>query len=396
MERVLKAGIAVIVVFAIALAGFIVGAIFERVQSPSIPMVGQLTSGGSDLPTLVDDVAGIIKKEALEPSSDDSMTAGALSGMLSSLGDPYSSYFDPADYKEFQLDSKGEFFGVGMTLGSQDGTPVVVNVFKGTPAEKAGLEAGDVIVSIDGVRKKNWDIDDVVGRIRGPKGTKVTVEVRRDEAVSTLKFTLTRDRITIPNVMSEMIGKDVGHIRLMQFNERSASEVRDAMSELAGKGARGFILDLRGNPGGLLRSSIEVASLYIQSGVIVRVDERGKPESEEMALGSVATDKPLVLLVDGNSASASEIVAGALQDYKRATLVGEKTYGKGSVQTVRDLRNGGAIKLTTAHYLTPKKRVINKKGVMPDIVVKMAPKMQAAAATDTQLKKAVEVLRGKL
>jgi carboxyl-terminal processing protease len=394
VERVVKAGIAVIVVFAIALAGFIGGAVFERMQSPSISLITGLTSG-SDLPTLVEDVSRIMKADALEPSSDESMTVGAISGMLSSLGDPYASYFDPKDYKEFKLDATGEFFGVGMTLGSQDGTPVVVNVIKDTPAEKAGLKAGDVIYSIDGVHKKNWDIDDVVGRVRGPKGTKVTLVVRRDNADPMLTFTLTRDKITIPNVMSEMIGKDVGHIRLMQFNERAADEVRSTMAELDGKGAKGFILDLRGNPGGLLRSSVEVASLFVESGVIVRVDERGKPETEEMALGSVATDKPLVLLIDGNSASASEIVAGALQDYKRATLVGEKSYGKGSVQTVRDLRNGGAIKLTTAHYLTPKKRVINKKGVTPDVVVKMEPKLQAAAATDTQLKKAAEVLRGK-
>jgi carboxyl-terminal processing protease len=349
----------------------------------------------TDVPGLVGAVQAIIESDALEPSTNDSMTAGAINGLLSSLGDPYAAYFDPKDYKEFQLDSKGEFFGVGMTLGSQDGTPVIVNVFKNTPASRAGIKAGDVIVSVDGVRKKTWDLDDVVSRIRGPQGTKVTVEVRREGTAGTLKFTMTRERIQIPNVMSEMIGKDVGHVRLLQFTEVAATEVKDAIAELDGKGAKGFILDLRGNPGGLLRSSIDVASLFVESGVIVRVDERGKPEEQHMATGGIATSKPVVVLVDGNSASASEIVAGALQDYKRATIVGMKTFGKGSVQTIRDLANGGAVKLTTAHYLTPLKRVINKKGVTPDVVVEMEPKLQADAATDTQLKRAVEVLRGK-
>lgn len=395
MERILKAGIAIVVAFVIALAGFVGGAVFERTQSPSFSTSAGATTEDSALPNLISQVQAIIENDALEPSSDASMTSGALKGLLSSLDDPYAEYYDPDAFAEFRMESKGEFFGVGMTLGSEDGTPVVVTVFKNTPAERAGLKAGDVIVSIDGVKKKPWVLDDVVSRVRGPKDTEVVIEVRREGTKGTLKFTVTRDLITIPNVMTSMIGGDVGHIRLLQFNDNAADELKDAMAELEGKGAKGFILDLRGNPGGLLHSSVEVASLFVESGVIVRVDERGKPEVKEMALGNVATTKPLVLLIDGNSASASEIVAGALQDHKRATLVGEKTFGKGSVQSVLDVSNGGAIKLTTAHYLTPKSRVINKKGVTPDVVVKMEPKLMADEKTDTQLKKAAEVLRGK-
>ena len=182
----------------------------------------------------------------------------------------------------------------------------------------------------------------------------------------------------------------------MSFNEPSADDVRKALAAADKRGAKGYILDLRGNPGGLLSSSIDVASLFVPDGVIVRVDERGKPEKVMNATGGSVTTKPLVVLVDDNSASASEIVAGALQDYGRAVIVGETSYGKGSVQTMLPLKNGGGLKLTTAHYLTPKSRVINGKGVVPDVVVKMDPRLQEDAAKDTQLQRAVQVLRAKL
>jgi carboxyl-terminal processing protease len=191
------------------------------------------------------------------------------------------------------------------------------------------------------------------------------------------------------------VGKDVGLIRMMQFNSLAVEDIRKAIGELEGKGAKGFVLDLRENPGGLLSAAVGVSSLFVESGVIVRVDERGKPETQEMALGDKVTDKPLVVLIDANSASASEIVAGALQDYKRATILGEKSYGKGSVQVIRQLSNGGAVKLTNAHYLTPKSRVIDGVGVVPDVILPMDPKLQAARETDTQLKKAFEILRAK-
>ncbi|HEX9094199.1 MAG TPA: S41 family peptidase [Coriobacteriia bacterium] len=392
MNRIVKVLLAAVLLIVMALGGFVGGAVFERLQGP---LVSSLGPKSSDTVGLVGDVRELINNEALQVPSETSMTIGAIGGLLSSLDDTYAAYFDPKAFQEFTLDSKGEFFGVGMSLGLHEGTPTVVAVFDGTPAFKAGIKAGDAIVSIDGKRDPKWTLDDYVSRIRGPIGTKVTLVLSREGAAGPLTFTVTRDRITIPNVMSEMIGKDVGHIRLMSFNERSAEDVRSALKELEGKGAKGFILDLRGNPGGLLRSAVQVSSLFVESGVIVRVDERGKPEQQEFAVGDLATTKPLVLLVDGNSASASEIVAGALQDYARATIVGETTFGKGSVQTIRDLSNGGAVKFTTAHYLTPKKRVINKKGVTPDVISPMDPKLQADKKTDTQLTKAAEVLRGK-
>jgi carboxyl-terminal processing protease len=390
MQRVLKAALVAALVLTIGAGSFVGGALFERMRSPLVPGA----TAGNNVQELVGEVQRIIAADALKPSSEESQTKAALEGLLGSLEDTYAAYFDPNANKEFQMDAKGEFFGVGMTVGMEEDTPTIGMVFKDSPAMKAGIKAGDHIVAVDGVRKK-WALDEVVSKIRGPAGTKVTIEMARDGVAKPLSFTITRARITIPNIMGEMVGKDVGHLRLMGFNELTAEDLRKEIKSLEGKGARGFVLDLRGNPGGLLNSAIAVSSLFVESGVIVRVDERGQPETEEMALGGVATTKPLVVLIDGNSASASEIVAGALQDYKRATIIGEKSYGKGSVQVIRELSNGGAVKLTNAHYLTPKGRVIDGKGVVPDIALKMDPKLAAEQSTDTQLKKAAEVVRAK-
>jgi carboxyl-terminal processing protease len=394
MQRILKAAIAVALVVTIGASAFIGGALFERFSGSGLP-VPTITSTPGALPGILAEIQGIMQADSLKPSSEESMTAGAIEGLLGSLDDKYAAYFDPKANEEFQMDTKGEFFGVGMTLGMKESTPTIQSVFKGTPAEKAGIKAGDQILAVDGVRKAKWDLDDVVNRIRGPLGTTVAIEVFRSDAGKALSFTMTRERIAIPNIMSEMVGKDVGLIRMMQFNSLAVEDIRKAIGELEGKGAKGFVLDLRENPGGLLSAAVGVSSLFVESGVIVRVDERGKPETQEMALGDKVTDKPLVVLIDANSASASEIVAGALQDYKRATILGEKSYGKGSVQVIRQLSNGGAVKLTNAHYLTPKSRVIDGVGVVPDVILPMDPKLQAARETDTQLKKAFEILRAK-
>jgi carboxyl-terminal processing protease len=396
MQRILKAAIVAALVVTISASAFIGGALFERFSGSGVPLPGASTgSAAGSINELITEVQQIMKTDALKPSSDESMTIGAIDGLLGSLDDKYAAYYDPKANKEFQMDTKGEFFGVGMTLGMKENTPTIGSVFKGTPAEKAGIKAGDQILAVDGVRKAKWDLDDVVSRIRGPLGTKVVVEVFRPDTGKTLTFTMTRDRITIPNIMSEMVGKDVGLIRMMQFNSLAVEDIRTAIKDLEGKGAKGFVLDLRENPGGLLSAAVGVSSLFIESGVIVRVDERGKPETQEMALGDKVTDKPLIVLIDANSASASEIVAGALQDYKRATILGEKSYGKGSVQVIRQLSNGGAVKLTNAHYLTPKSRVIDGVGVVPDVILPMDPALQAKRETDTQLKKALELLRAK-
>ena len=391
MDRTFKAIIATMLAIILASAMFIGGAMFGRLSTGAA--VVPSSSGSSTLSSTVSKVDGIIRASALDPSSEESITANAVRGMLESLGDPYAHYYDKKAYSQMLEETTGQFGGIGVTFGMKDDKATIARVLPGTPAERAGVRADDVIAEVDGKPTAKQSTDQISERIRGPKGTSVTIGLERTGTKGLITVKIVRDIIVMPNVDSKMMGKDVGYIRMWSFNERSADDTRKAIADLAGKGAKGYVLDLRENPGGLLTAAVDVASLFVADGVIVRVDERGVPEEEHRATGSIATDKPLVVLVDDNSASASEIVAGALQDYKRATIVGIKSYGKGSVQTLRPLGDGSAVKLTTAHYLTPKRRVINKKGVTPEVVVPMDYKLQAKPETDTQLTRAIEELR---
>ena len=408
MNKGVKILVAVLVAVAIA-AGSFSGGVYAatRLRSGSVsaalpglsnPSSGLgATSGADSASTLVDQVDGLIQREALVPPTETSITANAIDGVLKSLGDPYATYFDPQHYKLFSEQTQGSFGGIGITLGENKlGQAYVAGVIKGTPADKAGMKKGDVFVSVDGIVRDKWSSDEVVKRVRGKEGTKVTIGVKRVGSSAVITFTMARAAIAMPNIESQMIGRRVGYIRLFSFNAKAGDDIRKALSTLSAKGAKGFILDLRDNPGGLLSSGVDVVSLFVKQGPVVRVDERGKAEQVYAVSGDVATNKPLVVLVNENSASASEIAAGALQDYGRATIVGVKTFGKGSVQTIERLTNGGAVKFTTAHYLTPKKRVINHKGLVPDVIVPMAAAKQASAKTDVQRAEAVTVLQGKL
>lgn len=391
MSTSLKVAISVAVVFTVAFTSFAGGILATRVfpaLQSATPMDELATPGER-----VDEVADLLRAQALKVPTETSLTAGAIEGLLEGTGDDYALYFDATHFNYLNEMNEGVFGGIGVTIGEREGSAYVIEVLPDTPAERAGIKTDDVFVSIDGVSREKWDTQEVVKRVRGKEGTVVAIKMRRASEKDLVEFKLTRAKITMPIIESKMIGDDVGYVRLDSFNLKSTDEVRNAIEELEGEGAKGLILDLRDDPGGLLRQAIEVSSLFIEEGAIVRVDERGKPEVEHRATGGVATKKPLVLLVNENSASASEIVAGALQDYDRAVVVGQKTFGKGSVQTIEELSFGGAVKFTIAHYLTPKRRVINGKGVTPDIVVKMDPEKQASEATDTQLKRALVEIR---
>ncbi len=391
MKTLLKVTAALVAVLILAVGSFGAGVWFERTLAAT-------PSHSVDTATLdkaVNEVAGIIEDQALVPSSEASMTAGAIRGMLESLEDSHAVYFDPRHYEYFTEMNDGMFYGIGVTIANEGNDLVIQSVIAGTPAEEAGLKAEDVIVEIDGETQDRWDTDEAVARIRGKAGTQVTLGIRRNGAEDLLDFTITRAAITVPNIESEMLEGSVGYIRLYSFSDPAANELRDAIGKLEAEGAKGFVLDLRDNPGGLLTSSVDVSSLFIESGVIVRVEDRTGTIEEHRATGKMATDAPLVVLINGNSASASEIVGGAIQDYGRGTLVGEQSFGKGSVQQIEELSFGGAVKLTIAHYVTPKNRVIDKVGLTPDVKVEMDPELQADKATDTQLKKAVEVLKDK-
>jgi len=402
MNRTTKAILVVALSVIILSLGFISGFVVSK-MSPAIGLAAlpEPNGQGSDVGAAVDEINQLLKMRALNPPSETSATAGAIQGLLESGGDKYATYFDKTQYKDFNEETQGAFGGIGVVLGqNKDGQAYVVEVYKDTPAQRAGIKAGDVFAAIDGVRRVKWTTEEVVKRVRGNEGTKVKLVMSRpskdgkSEPVD-VSFDITREKITYPNIKSEKIG-DVGYIRLGQFNAKAESDIKQAVQDLTKQGAKGFVLDLRDDPGGLLEQAVDVSSLFISDGAIVRVDERDKPEQVLNATGRKITDAPMTVLINGDSASASEITAGALQDYKRAVLVGETSFGKGSVQTIEQLPDGAAIKFTIAHYLTPKKRVINGVGLTPDVVVKMDREKQMDRSTDTQLQKALEIVRQKI
>ena len=406
MNRTTQVVVGIALAVIIGAMGFIGGFAVSHLDAfaftfSNIPATRGSASTASPVWSKVDQVKSLLKAQALEPPSETSATAGAIQGLLGSNGDKYATYFDATHYKAFNEETMGSFGGIGVQLGeNKQGQAYVVDVYKGTPAEKVGIKKGDVFVSIDATRSAKWTTEEVVKRVRGKEGTDVKLVMYRPTKTGAmtgteLPFTVTRARIDYPNVTTELYGK-VGYVRLGQFNAKSASELTRAVNDLTAKGAKAFVFDLRDDPGGLLDQAVDVSSLFIKDGVIVRVDERNKPEKEYQATGNKITDAPLVVLINSNSASASEIAAGALQDYGRAVLVGEKSFGKGSVQTILPLSDGSAVKFTIAHYLTPKKRVINGIGLTPDVVVAMDPMKELDKTTDIQLKKAIELANQKI
>ena len=316
-------------------------------------------------------VINLIKSSYVEDVQDSTLMQGAIKGMLLEL-DPHSSYFSPEQYKAFMTDMKGEFGGLGMTVGMQNGFVTVIAPIEDTPAYHAGLKAGDVIMNINDADTTGMSTDDAVQLMRGKPKTSVKLTLARKGETKPLVFTILRDIIHIKSVKYQMIGTDIGYVRFTNFQENSSSEVKDALEALAKQGATGTILDLRNNPGGSLSEAVKVASLFLPSNKAVVITKNRSGREQTLNTRSISyrdTDKPLVILVNEGSASASEIVAGAIQDYNRGMIIGTTTFGKASVQTVFDLRNGGAIKLTTARYYTPNNRAIQGVGIVPDVEV---------------------------
>ena len=302
----------------------------------------------------------------------------AIRGMLASLNDPYTRFLDPKQFKEMRIDTSGELMGVGIQLSLDKATKelVVVSPIEGTPASRAGVQSKDVIVSIDGNSTEGMNTEDAVKLIRGPEGSAVILGLRRGDEL--IDVPLTRARIEI-NAVSYKLNTTrdqhkVGYIRLKQFNANAAKEMREAAKALEAQDVDGYVLDLRGNPGGLLEASIDIARQWLNEGIIVSTRTREGIRDVRRATGSAITDKPLVVLIDQGSASASEILSGSLQDNGRAQLVGQKTFGKGLVQAVRGLSDGSGLTVTIAKYLTPKGTDIHKNGIEPDIKSEMNEK----------------------
>lgn len=333
----------------------------------------------------------IIKARYVEDVPGSTLMAGAIKGMVSSLGDPHSIYMDAKMYKEFMIETEGSFGGVGIVIGVKDKMLTVVSPIEGTPGDKAGIKSGDRILKIDGQDTKDMALDQAVNKIRGPEGSQVVLTISRENE-SPKDYALTRSNIQIKTVSGKMLPDNIGYIRISMFNENTANDFIRRYQELEKEGMKATILDLRDNPGGLLEESVKVAGKLVPKGPVVSVVTKdGRREVHNSNLEMVKY--PLAVLVNGGSASASEIVAGAVQDTGAGTLVGTKTYGKGSVQTLLRLGND-AIKLTIAKYLTPADRSINGIGIEPDVKVEFNDARQGGK--DVQLDKAVEIIKSKL
>ncbi|MDG2307429.1 MAG: S41 family peptidase [Candidatus Binatia bacterium] len=313
----------------------------------------------------------IVQKNYVEEVGTKELLEGAVNGMLGSL-DPHSAYLTPELYKELQVDTKGSFGGLGIEITNRSGVLTVVSPIEDTPAYRAGIQPGDQIIKIEGEFTKDLALMDAVKKMRGPPGSKVKISVKREGTADLIDFTITREDIQIQSVKSRDLGDGYGYVRITQFQERTAQNVDNALSEIAaanGGAILGLVLDLRNDPGGLLSQAVKVTDEFLDSGMIVYTDGRLDSQNQKYFAhkqGS-STDFPMVVLVNGGTASAAEIVAGALQDHKRALVLGTQTFGKGSVQTILPLDDSSAIRLTTARYYTPGGRSIQATGIVPDI-----------------------------
>lgn len=392
------------------------GAFFSGIQYNAISGKGQLSSGSLSLfaggPAVASDVDMsefwkvwqlLDQKYAKTASSSEPLTPaekiqGAITGLVKAYGDPYTTYFPPAESSSFNEDIAGNFSGVGMEVGMRDGLITIISPLPGTPAEKAGILSGDILVSINGTSTNGMDIDAAVKLIRGPEGTVVNISIYRKGDKEPKDIAVTRAKIEIPNIKTEKKG-DVFVIALYSFNALAEQKMQEAMQEFEKSGSKKLVLDLRGNPGGYLQGAVAIASYFLPSGkVVVRESFSGdKPEEVYRSSGKVVknlTDKEMVVLIDGGSASASEILAGALAQHNVSTLIGNDSFGKGSVQELVDLQNGSSLKVTIARWLTPDGTSISLKGLKPKYVVDRTPE-QRIEKIDPQMDAALDFLAGR-
>ncbi len=324
---------------------------------------------------LFTEVLEIVKKSYVEEVNTKDLIYGAIRGMLRTL-DPHSGFMPPDAYKEMRIDTKGEFGGLGIKIGIRNGVLTVIAPIEDTPAWRAGIKAGDKIIKVDGEPTKDMTLFEAVKKMRGPKGTKVTLTIMREGWKEFKDFTIVRDIIKIKSVKYKVVDDGIGYVKINQFQEHTADELEKALKALDEKGIDSLILDLRNNPGGLLRSAIDVAEQFLPPDrLVVYIKGRSGDKTEYYTRGKRKHyNWPMIVLVNYGSASASEIVAGALKDWNRAVILGVKTFGKGSVQSVIPLSDGSGLRLTTAKYYTPKGISIQNTGIEPDIEVKLVVK----------------------
>ena len=349
-----------------------------------LPEVSARESGKSNLfeeLKVFTDVLSVVKRDYVSDIENKRIVEGAIKGMLGTL-DPHSGYLDPDFYQDLQVQTKGEFGGLGIEITIKEGLLVVVAPMEDSPAEKAGVRPGDIIVKIDGKFTKEFSLVDAVKRLRGPKGTPIEISLSRKGAGDLIDVSIVRDIIAVRSVKARYLGDGFGYVRVSQFMEHTADDLKTALKTLTKDSSlpelRGLILDLRNNPGGLLAQAVKIGDMFLKEGVIVYTDGRVEAQKQKFFAHARGTEPeyPMVVLVNSGSASASEIVAGALKDHGRALILGQQTFGKGSVQTITPLENGGALTLTTALYYTKSGNSIQARGVKPDIEVDISQGVQ--------------------
>lgn len=371
-RRVLLGVLAVFVILSVVASGLVTSVLITNYNN-----VGTLAR-----------VISLIEQNYLESVNTEQLVEGAVAGIVEALGDPYSVYMPPKMFKELQEKMQGSFGGVGIIVGMKGKHIVVIEPIEDTPAAKAGIKAGDIITKVNDKDTQEIDLDTAVSLMRGPVGTEVTLQVFREEDNEFLDIEIVREIIEVPTAEGQILPEEnIGYIAVSMFASNTDEELARELKEIIDKKPKGLILDLRDNPGGDLEAAVKIADNFVPPGPIVHIEYRNGTD-EYYEADDQKIDLPLVVLINENSASASEIVAGAIKDTKSGTLIGTKTYGKGVVQSIYTLQNKAGLKLTTAKYLTPNKKDIHKKGIVPDIKVEI-PK---GSEKDLQLEKAISVL----
>lgn len=327
-----------------------------------------------------------------QPVDERELFYGAIRGMVSAIGDPYSNYFDPDLARQFNQDLEGSFYGIGAEIGLRDGLVTIISPLSGSPAEKAGLQSGDKILAVDEEDATEWTVHKAVSKIRGELGVPVTLTILREGEEDVLDIEITRDEIIIESVVADDLGDGILHIQVRQFNEETTRYLNQITKEALQGDLRGIVLDFRNNPGGLLGQALNVADFWIDDKVVTIERTRHGDIPLSSNSGAILADIPTVVLVNGGSASASEILAGALQDYSLAKIIGEQTFGKGSVQEYRTFPDGSAVKVTIAKWLTPNEHFIDEVGIMPDQIVELTLE-QFNVGEDPQLEAALDYLK---
>ena len=403
MKRTAIIGLVLIILLTSGITFLVTSAVFVVAGNNSILGLPFNVSGkDGDTYDKLEEVKAIIKKNYVEPVEDAKLMEGAVQGVAGAVGDPYTVYMEPKDYKDFMVQTQGSYAGIGVVVSAdpKDNLITVVAPFEDTPGEKAGVLPGDKIVKVNGQDVWGDKLDQAVSMMKGPKNTQVTITIMREGESQMRDLSITRDIIVIKTVKHRMLAGNIGYIRITMFDEKTSKDFDIALDDLYKKNIKGLIIDVRDNPGGLLDQVVKIADRLVPKGTIVYTEDRNKDRKIEQS-DAEQVKVPLAILVNGGSASASEILSGAVKDHGKGVLVGTKTFGKGLVQTIFPLKDQSAVKVTISKYYTPNGISIQGTGIQPDVPVELPEELKKTVSQikeeeDTQLKKAIEVITEKI